>query len=263
MTSTSYRAVLLSEWTKIRSLRSTVWALALLVVLTIGFSALFTALTVSQWSKADPTERAIILGDPTARILGGGLALSQLAVCVLGVLIIAGEYSSGTIRTSLLAVPSRTPVLSAKAVVFSLLVFVVGEIAVFPSFFIGAALLHSRVQVSIADPGVLRAVLGAGLYLGMLGVFALAIGALVRHAAGGITGIIGFVLVLAPLASLLPGSIGRHVHAFLPSEAGQLIAFSHHAPGALLSPWQGYGVFALWTAALMAAAAILLKRRDA
>jgi ABC-2 type transport system permease protein len=97
----------------------------------------------------------------------------------------------------------------------------------------------------------------------VLGLFALAIGALVRHTAGGITGVIGFVLVLSPLAQLLPGSFGKNVHAYLPSEAGQLIARAHQQPGDLLSPWQGLGVFCLWTALLLAAAAYLLERRDA
>jgi ABC-2 type transport system permease protein len=263
MTLASAGDILLSEWTKLRTLRSTLWALALLVGLTMGFTALLTSLTVSQWSKADPAEQAAIALDPTAVILGGGLFLSQLTVCVLGVLVIAGEYTSGTIRTSLLAVPTRSSLLAAKAIVFAAVLFVVGEIAVFPSFWIGAAILEQKVPVSLGDPGVLRAVIGGGMYLAVLGVFAIAIGALVRHAAGGITGIIGFVLVLAPLAALLPGSIGEHVHAFLPSEAGQLIASSHQPIDALLSPWQGFGVFFAWTVALMAAANFLLRRRDA
>lgn len=263
MTITSAGDVLLSEWTKLRTLRSTLWALGLLVVLTMGFTALLTSLTVSQWSKAEPAKQAAIALDPTSVILGGGLFISQLAVCVLGVLVIAGEYSSGTIKTSLLAVPTRSPLLAAKALVFAVVLFVVGEIAVFPSFFIGAAILKQKVPVSLGDPGVLRAVIGGGMYLAVLGVFAIAIGALVRHTAGGITGIIGFVLVLAPLAALLPGSIGEHVHAFLPSEAGQLIAYSHQPLEALLSPWQGFAVFCAWAVALMAAADVLLRHRDA
>jgi len=255
--------LLRSEWTKIRSVRSTLWALLLLVVLTLGFTTLFTALTISQWDKSDASEQRAILADPTSTILGAGFQLSQLAVCVLGVLVIAGEYASGTIRASLLAVPRRTPMLAMKALVFGVLAFVVGELAAIPSFFIGAAILHKRVAVSIGDPGVLRAVIGAGLYLSVLGVFAIAIGALVRHTAGGITGIIGFVLVLAPLAQLLPGSVGKHVHAYLPSEAGHLIASARQGKNDLLSPWQGFGVFCIWTAVLLIAAGYLLKRRDA
>ena len=252
-----------SEWTKIRSVRSTLWALLLLVVLTLGFTALFTGLTTAQWDKTDASQRATIVADPTSAILGAGFQLSQLAVCVLGVLVIAGEYSSGTIRASLLAVPRRTPMLAAKVGVFSVLIFIVGEVAAIPSFFIGAAILHKRAPVSLGDSGVLRAVIGAGLYLSVLGVFAIAVGALIRHTAGGITGIIGFVLVLAPLAQLLPGSVGKHVHAYLPSEAGRLVAQVHQTKDDLLSPWQGFGVFCLWTVLLLVVAGVLLKRRDA
>lgn len=255
--------LLRSEWTKIWSVRSTIWALALLIVTALGFTALFTGLTVAQWSKTNAAQRATLLADPTRMILGAGFQLAQLAVCVLGVLVISSEYASGTIRPSLLAVPARTPMLAAKALVFAALVFVVSEVAAFPSFFIGAAILHNHAPVSLTDPGVLRAVVGVGLYGAVLGVFAIAVGALIRHTAGGISAIIGFVMVLAPLAQLLPGSIGKHVHAYLPSEAGTLIASPHQAPHDLLGPWQGLGVFGLWTAGLLVVAGYLLKRRDA
>ena len=254
--------LLVSEWTKTRSVRSTVASLGLLVVLTLGFTTLFTWLTVNQWTKADPSQRAQIVADPISTILGSRFQLSQLTVCVLGVLVIASEYATGMIRASLLAVPRRVPMLAAKSVVFAVLVFVIGELVAFPSFFTGAAILHSKAQVALSDPGVLRAVVGSGLYLAVLGLFALAIGALLRHTAAGITGVIGFVLVLAPLAQLLPGSVGKHVHAYLPSEAGRLIAQAHQGPHDLVTPWQGFGVFCLWTAVLLGAAAYLLQHRD-
>jgi ABC-2 type transport system permease protein len=260
---TGFGRLLLAEWTKIRSVRSTVWSLALLIVLTLGFTALFTWLTVLQWDKSDPSQRAQIVADPVSTILGSGLEFGQLTICVLGVLVISSEYSTGVIRASLLAVPRRIPMLAAKVVVFAALVLVVGECVTFPSFFIGKTILQSHAPVSLGDPGVARAVFGGGLYLTMLGLFALAIGAIIRHTAGAITGVIAFVLVLAPLAQLIPGSIGKHIHAYLPSEAGQLIGHAHQQPGQLLTPWQGFGVFTLWTAVLLCAAAYLLQRRDA
>lgn len=260
---TGFGHVLLAEWTKIRSVRSTVWSLALLIASTLGFTALFTWLTVLQWDKSDPSQRAQIVADPVSTILGSGLEFGQLTICVLGVLVISSEYSTGVIRASLLAVPTRIPMLAAKVVVFAALVFVVGEFVTFPSFFIGQAILHSRAPVSLGDPGVARAVFGGGLYLTMLGLFALAIGGIIRHTAGAITGVIAFVLVLAPLSQLIPGSIGKHIHAYLPSEAGQLIGQAHERSGQLLTPWQGFGVFTLWTVVLMCAAAYLLQRRDA
>jgi ABC-2 type transport system permease protein len=178
-------------------------------------------------------------------------------------MVIASEYSTGMIRASLLAVPRRSSMLMAKAAVFTVLIFVIGTAVSFSSFFIGEPILRSKAPVSLSDPGVLRAVIGGGLYLAMLGLFALALGAVIRHTAAGITGVIGFVLVLAPLAALLPGSIGKHVHAYLPSEAGHLIAQARQAPNDLLTPWQGYGVFAIWTAVLLIVAFVQLQRRDA
>lgn len=254
--------LLLSEWTKLRSVRSTIWSLVILVVLALGFTALFMALTVANWSKEDPAQRAQITIDPAGAVLSG-LGFAQLAVCVLGVLVISSEYSTGMIKASLLAVPKRIPVLVAKGIVFGLLILVVGEIVCFASFFVGAPILHSKVPVALGDPGVLRAVIGGGLYLAMLSLFSLAIGAIVRHTAAAITGVIGFVLVIAPLMQLLPGSVGKHIHAYLPTEAGHMIAQSHPQKHDLLGPWQGFGVFALWTAVLLIIAAVLLRRRDA
>jgi len=160
-------------------------------------------------------------------------------------------------------------------------VIVVGEIVAFASFFIGQALVNGHVvtlhgvqaghvisvnhtiTVGLSQPGVTRAVVGSGLYLTVLGLFALAIGGLIRHTAGAITAVIGMVLVIFPLAGLLPASWGAHVHAYLPTVAGQLITADKPTGGQLLSPWQGFGVFCAWTALLLAGAIVLLQRRDA
>jgi ABC-2 type transport system permease protein len=259
----SFRNLLESEWTKLRTVRSTIWALVALVATTIGFTGLLSWLAVSQWDTFTPLQQQEVMADPAGQILGSGFQFSQLAVCVLGVLVMTAEYSTGTIRASLLAVPRRTPMLAAKSLVFAAVVFVVAEIAAFPSFFIGAAIMNSRAPVSIGDPNVLRAVIGAGLYASVLGVFAIAIGTLVRHTAGAITGIIGFVLVLSPLALLLPGTVGEHIHAYLPTVAGQGIAMAAERSDSLLTAWQGFGVFGLWTAGLLTLAGYLLRRRDA
>ncbi|MEO6493855.1 MAG: ABC transporter permease subunit [Ilumatobacteraceae bacterium] len=255
--------LLRSEWTKIRSLRSSVAALVLLVVVTVGFTALFVGLTVGQWDQLGTVQKLTFQIDPTRLILGAGFQLSQLAICVLGVLVIANEYSSGTIRASLLAAPHRTPMLIAKAAVFAGVIFVVTEVAAFAAFAVGAPILHSKVPVGFSDPGVLGALIGAGIYGAVLGVFSIAIGAIVRHTAGGIAGIIAFVLVLAPLTQLIPGSIGDHIYAYLPTSAGQLMVNARQGPGDLLTPWQGFGVMCVWTAALMLLANYLLRRRDA
>jgi ABC-2 type transport system permease protein len=257
--------VMLAEWTKIRSVRSTVWTLLLFVVITVGLTAGLTALTVANWSRGrgGGGGHATIAADPVHFILGTGIYLGQLTLCVLGALLITTEYSTGVIRASLLAVPRRIPVLAAKAVVFAMLLVVMAEIVSFGSFFVGSTLLHSKVPVALSDSGVTRAVLGAGLYLTVLGLMALAIGSLIRHTAGSITTVIGVVLVLPILSGLLPGSWGAHVNAYLPVQAGSLIFAAHQTAGQLLSPWQGFGVFCLWTAVLLAAGGYLFKRRDA
>jgi ABC-2 type transport system permease protein len=257
--------LLIAEWTKIRSVRSTLWSLAIFVVLSLGLCALFSWLTVHQIQTGHAVRRdAAILTDPVAFILGTGLSFGQLAICVLGVLTITTEYSTGVIRASLLAVPRRIPMLIAKALVFAALVFVVTEVAMFASFFIGKPLLHPITTVSLSQPGVTRAVIGAGLYLTVLGLFALSIGLLIRHTAGAIAIVIALVLVVPPLLSLLDNyDWGHHIHAWFPTVAGGLITADHQQAGQLLTPWQGFAVFCGWTALLLIVGSYLLRRRDA
>jgi ABC-2 type transport system permease protein len=258
--------LLLAEWTKIRSVRSTVWTLLLFVVITVGLTAGLSALIVASWNGPRAAPRDVrIHADPVSFILGAGIGLGQLTICVLGALVMTTEYSTGVIRASLLAVPKRLPMLIAKTAVFGALLILVAEIVVFCSFFIGSAMLHSKVHVSLSDPGVARAVVGAGLYLTVLGLFALAIGGLIRHTAGAITIVIGAVLVLPILTGLLPSNWwwAAHLNAYLPEQAGSLVYQAHQQSGNLLTPWQGFGVFCLWTAVLLAAAGYLLRRRDA
>jgi hypothetical protein len=260
----AFSHLLAAEWTKIRSVRSTVWTVILFVVITIGLTSLFTWLTASNWTGPHAAPRdATILNDPVGFILGSGLGLGQLTLCVLGVLVISSEYSTGVIRASLLAVPKRTPMLVAKATVLAILLLVVGEIVSFGSFFVGSAILHSHVPVSLSGNDVTRAVVGSGLYLAVLGLFSMAIGGLIRHTAGGITTAIGVVFVLPILAGLLPNSWGAHVNGYLPEQAGTLVGQVHASGGQVLSAWQGFGVFCLWTLVLMVAAGFLLNRRDA
>ena len=253
-----------AEWTKIRSVRSTVWTLLIFIVVCIGLTALITWLTESHWYGPHAASRdATAVSDPVGFILGAGVGLGQLAIAVLGVLVMTSEYSSGVIRASLLAVPRRIPMLAAKVVVFALLLLVLTEIVAFCSFFAGSAILHAHVAVSLGDSGVARAVAGAGLYLTLLGLFAMAIGTMIRHTAGAISTAIGVVFVLPILSGLLPGSWGAHINAYLPEQAGTLITHTHEVSGDLLSPWQGFGVMCIWTALLLAVAAYLLARRDA
>jgi ABC-2 type transport system permease protein len=260
----AFAGLLLAEWTKIRSVRSTVWTLLMFVVLTVGLTAGLTALVVSSWGKRGSGGGEVaIIADPVGFILGGGIGLGQLTICVLGVLVITSEYSTGMIRASLLAVPRRIPMLVAKLVVFAVLLIVLSEIVAFGSFFLGSLLLHSKVPVSLSDPGVTRAVVGAGMFLTVLGLFAVAIGGLIRHTAGAIATVIGAVLVVPIITSFLPGSWGKHINGYLPEQAGSMIYQAHQRAEQVLTPWQGFGVFCLWTTVLLAAAGYLLVRRDA
>ena len=263
---TRFGRLLLSEWTKIRSVRSTVWTLIAFVVVTIGFTVLLTSLITAEWTSGPNhlSRDATIIANPVNFILGAGINLGQLTICVLGVLLITTEYTTGVIRASLLAVPKRFPMLAAKIVVFAVLMVILSEIIVFCSFFIGSAIVHSHAPVSLGDPGVTRAVVGAGLYLTVLGLFAMGIGGLIRHTAGSISAVIGVVLVLPILGPLLPGNWGAHINAYLPEEAGSLIATHANSTAAhLLSPWEGFGVLCIWAVLMLGGAFVLLRHRDA
>jgi ABC-2 type transport system permease protein len=256
--------LLAAEWTKIRSVRSTLWLLFAFVVLAIGFSTLVASVVSHDWdAPGNHPNHVTLITNPTALIFGAGFGLGQLAICVLGVIVISSEYSTGAIRASLLAVPKRLPMLAAKAAVFTALDLVAGAVTVFAVFFITTAILRSHVPITLGQPGVTRACIGAVLYLAVLGLFALAIGGLVRHMIGAIATVIALVLVVPPLISLIPGTIANHIHGYLPTIAGELVAQTHQQPADVLSPWQGFGVFCLWTVVLLAACAYLLVRRDA
>ena len=124
-------------------------------------------------------------------------------------------------------------------------------------------MISAHIPVSLSDAGVTRSVIGAGLYLAVLGLFSLAFGAILRHTAGAITAVVGLILIVSNLTGLLPDSWGQHINAWMPTNAGQLIMQPHQLPGDLLSPWQGFAVFAGWTALLLLVAAVLFQRRDA
>lgn len=258
--------LLLSEWTKIRSVRSTTWTLIAFVIVTIGFAALITWVTEANWTGPHAADRdARAIADPTSIIFGVAVYLGQLTLSVLGVLVIAAEYSSGVIRASLLAVPKRLPMLLAKVFVFAILVGILAEIVAFGSFFVGSAILHPRVSVSLSDPGILRATIGAGLYLTVFGLFAMGIGTLIRHTAGAISTAVGVAFVLPILSGLLPdASFWNHLVGYLPEQAGSLVYLVHETSSQIvLSAWQGFGVLCLWTALLLAIGGYLLRRRDA
>ena len=256
----SFYYLLRSEWTKIWSVRSTAWALAVLVLAGIGLDALIAGVSAAHWSTLGAANQRAF----AARgVFAPGLTFAQLPVSVLGVLVISSEYTTGMIRSSTLAVPRRTPMLAAKAAVFGAVAFLAGELLAFVSFLIAQAIIGSRVPESLGDPAAARAALGAGLYLALIGLFSLAVGAMVRHTAAAITTVVVIFVVIGDLSQLIPGTVGKHINAYMPANAGILVTYVHQQASNLLSPWQGFGVLCLWTALLLAAAGFLLTRRDA
>ncbi len=261
----AYRAAtfadaLRSEWVKFRSVRSTFWALTVTVVLGIGLGAVISAAAAHGYPRFSVSEKQS--WDPTG-VSQAGVAIAQLAIAVLGVLCISSEYSSGMIRTSLIAVPKRGRVLAAKSLVFAGVTFVVGEVTTFVAFFVGQALISGHApHAALGDPGVARAVVGGGLYLAALAVLSVAAGALLRHPAAAIACMMAVVLVLPLIAQALPDSWRNPVTEFWPTQAGNQITSVYHSAHTL-QPWPGFGVMCLFTAIVYAIAWTLLDRRDA
>jgi ABC-2 type transport system permease protein len=251
--------VLLSEWTKIRSLRSTIFSLLAAIVFIVGLAILVPMVTVSHWPPRDPREA---LGfDPTTRTLSG-IFLAQLAIGVLGVLLITGEYATGMIRATFAAVPARLPVLWAKAAVFAAVTLVLMVPTVLGAFLIGQSILTSKhLQTNLSSPGVLRAVIGAALFLTVVGLLGIGLGALLRNTAGGISTLFGLLFVLPIIVRFLPSSWSDPINKYLPSNAGEAITHVHPDP-TLLAPWTGFGLFFGYAAVILIAAAISLRMRD-
>jgi ABC-2 type transport system permease protein len=249
-----------SEWTKLRSLRSTMWSLFAAVLLTIAFPVLFAAVTSSHWGTMSASERA---DRHPLDIALAGVNVSQLAIAVLGVLVISGEYSTGMIRASFAAVPKRLPVLWAKTIVFGVVSFLLMLPPVLIAFFASQAILsrHDLLQISFSHPGVARSVIGGAAYLMLVGIFALGIGTIVRNTAGGIAAFAAIFFVIPPLMNILPRSWNDAITQYLPSEAGrQIFSLTHDAHS--LSPLAGGLLFVGYCALTLAIAAVLLVRRD-
>jgi ABC-2 type transport system permease protein len=252
--------VLRSEWTKFRSVRSTYWALAVTVVLGIALGALISAAEAHGYARLSAAQK--LSWDPTG-VSGTGMAIAQLAIAVLGVLCVSSEYSSGMIRASLIAVPRRGRILAAKSLVFAAVTFVVGEITTVAAFFAGQALISGHAPVAtLGDPGVARALAGAGLYLAALAVLSVAVGTLLRRPAGAIACMVAVLLVLPGIAQALPDSWRNPVTEFWPTQAGSQLTSVYHSAHTL-QPWPGFGVMCLFVAIVYAIAWSLLDRRDA
>lgn len=251
--------VIHSEWTKFQSLRSTRITLLVSVVLTIGVGALISAVIAAHWAQLGPAEKLRFNAVVSSL---HGVRISQLAVGVLGVLLMSGEYATGMIRASLTVVPRRLPVLWAKIAVCVGVLGITSIASTFVAFFVGQSLLASKhLQVSISSPGALRMVIAAGVYLLLVGVIGVALGGLLRNTAAGISTFVALFFVIPPVLELLPTSWSNAIGPYLPSNAGE--AFWGRPETAHLSPWAGLAVLCGWAAAAIVLAAIRLERTDA
>lgn len=253
----SFPRILLSEWTKLRTLRSTRYSLLAAIVLTIGIAVLGGALTASHWSHMQPDERARF--DPLALSFFGTI-FGQLALGALGVMVMTGEYSTGMIRSTFAAVPKRVPVLWAKALVFGLTTLVLMLPTMFIAFITAQALLGKH-SIALAHHGVLRSVIGAALYMTVVGIFALGLGTIIRNTAGSITAIAAILFVIPPLMNILPSNWNDAISPYLPSNAGRAVMLIHRS-STDLAPWTGFGIFVLYALGALVIASILLKKRD-
>jgi ABC-type transport system involved in multi-copper enzyme maturation permease subunit len=253
--------VINSEWIKLRSLRSTWFALLAAVVCTIGLGVLISALRANDFNRNG--RPPAFSGFDATLVSLRGIMLAQLAIGVLGVLVITGEYSTGMIRATLSAVPRRLPVLWAKAAVFGVVVLVVMGLASLAAFEGGQAMLSGAgIHVGLGTPGAARAVVGGALYLTVVGLLGVGLGFLIRNTAGAIASLFGLLLVLPAVVSALPKSLYDDIYRFLPMMAGSQIMTTVRDTS-LLTPWKGIGVFCLYAVGAIAAGAVMLKHRDA
>ena len=256
-----------SELTKIRSVRSTYVSLVLMVLASVVWSVAFNAGTAAHWSHMSAQARSGI--DPTQSSVLGLALLGQLVIVVLGALTITSEYSTGMIRTSLSSMPRRGTLFAAKGVVFGAVALVTGVVTSFLAFFVGQAILSSQhVNTTLGHSGVLREVIGGGLFLAVTGLMSFGIGAMLRHSAGAIASGIGLMFVLMILTNFLPsppsGWFGQaDIDKWIPFFAGAHIWQNQLIGINPFSVWVGFGVFCAYAAAAIIGGFVMFVRRDA
>ncbi|MFE0257186.1 ABC transporter permease [Streptomyces sp. NPDC059010] len=251
--------VIRSEWTKIRSVASTVWTLSLAVVVTIALGMLISALSKNEFDTMDRQDQLSF--DPTF-ISFAGMSLGQLAMIVFGVLVVSNEYSTGMIRSSLAAVPQRGTFLFSKIAVATGLALVVGVATSFVTFFLGQAMLGEH-KAQIGDPGVLRAVIGGGLYMTLIAMFSMGVAAMLRSPMLSL----GILMPFFFLVSNILGNVSatEKIGRYLPDQAGSKImqVVTPVDDDTPYGPWGGLGIMALWVLAAIVGGYATLRKRDA
>ncbi|WP_329621146.1 ABC transporter permease [Streptomyces sp. NBC_01255] len=254
-------AVLQSEWTKIRTVSSTVWTLASALLVTVAMSAALCALLNSTFDDLNQAEQLTF--DPTF-VSFSGMILGQLAMVVFGVLVVGTEYSSGMIRTSLAAVPQRATFLFSKIAVAGGLALLVGLVTSFLSFFLGQALLGEH-RASIGDDNVLRAVIGAGLYMCLIALFSMGVAAMLRSSMLSLGILVPFFFLISQILSAVPKA--KEVAKYFPDQAGakimQVVPDAMNTEEAPYGPWGGLGIMLIWVVAALLGGYLVMKKRDA
>ncbi|MER5709456.1 ABC transporter permease [Streptomyces sp. NPDC002122] len=254
-------AVLQSEWTKIRTVSSTVWTLASALLVTVVMSAALCALFKSTFDDLNEVEQATF--DPTFASFSG-MILGQLAMVVFGVLVVGTEYSSGMIRTSLAAVPQRATFLFSKIAVAGGFALVVGLATSFLSFFLGQALLGEH-RTTLGADNVLRAVVGGGLYMGLIAIFSMGVAAMLRSSMLSLGILVPFFFLISQILSAVPKA--KEVARYFPDQAGskimQVVPDAMGTEKAPYGPWGGLGIMLIWVAAAVLGGYLVMKKRDA
>ncbi|MFH8928895.1 ABC transporter permease [Streptomyces pristinaespiralis] len=245
--------VLRSEWHKLWTLRSTWITLMSAGLLTFSIGLLMGATYETGGGDGDVDVVVLTLI---------GVQFAQIAFAVLGILVTAGEYSTGMIRASMTTVPRRLPVLWSKAAVFGAVTLAVTLVTAFVTFPVAQLFFAGTDQeASLGDPGVARALVGSSAGLTLLGLIALGLGALVRSVPGAIGAFIGGLMVLPEVITMLPYEFVADALRYFPTKALETLMSAEAVPGAA-SPGGALTALALWAAATLAAAGVVLKRRD-
>jgi ABC-2 type transport system permease protein len=251
-------AALLSEWTKIKTVRSTVVTLLVAFVVTVGLGAVACLVTNAQWNTMSANDRLTF--DATSTSFGG-IILGQLALIVFAVLVVGNEYSTGMIRVTLAAVPQRGTLLLAKATVVLALVLPVSLVTSFVTFFLGQALLGDH-GVSLDDSNVLRAVLGVALYMTFISLLSLGVGFMLRKPVLSLGLLMPFFFLISPILAAVPKV--KNVARYFPDSAGrrmsQVVSAGSDIP---YGPVAAFVVVLAWVAVCLLGGYAVFRRRDA
>ncbi len=254
-TTVGFPNLMRSEWTKLRSLRSTYWSAAFVLLATVGLGIFMGARWAHQRGPVAP-------GFDATNTSLSGVYIAQIIVGALGVMAISSEYATGMIRATFAAVPQRRTLLAAKAVVLALATLALAEVLCFAAFGSGQALLANKgAGVSLGDPGALRSVFGAGLYLTAAALLGFGLGAAIKHTAGALSAFFGLLFAPSAIVDLLPTDWRNDLINYLPANAGSQIFTVYNNKGAL-GPWAGLGVFCLYATAALVVGLVLTAVRD-